>query len=100
VLAFELAAGVPPFMHEDRMVMYRRIVDGVYTCPAHFSAVSNSLARCRHGMIELQQCPPGMTLHLGLFLLCHSVNAAPLPCLELGASRHKQPYRARGGEAC
>lgn len=40
VLAFELVAGVPPFMHEDRMVMYRRIVDGVYTCPAHFSAVS------------------------------------------------------------
>jgi hypothetical protein len=39
VLAFELVAGVPPFMHEDRMVMYRRIVDGVYTCPAHFSAV-------------------------------------------------------------
>jgi hypothetical protein len=40
VLAFELVAGVPPFMHDDRMVMYRRIVDGVYTCPPHFSAVS------------------------------------------------------------
>lgn len=38
VLAFELVAGVPPFMHDDRMVMYRRIVDGVYTCPPHFSA--------------------------------------------------------------
>jgi len=42
VLAFELVAGVPPFMHEDRMVMYRRIVDGVYTCPAHFSGVSTT----------------------------------------------------------
>lgn len=40
VLAFELVAGVPPFMHEDRMVMYRRIVDGAFTCPPHFSAVS------------------------------------------------------------
>jgi hypothetical protein len=39
VLAFELVSGSPPFMHEDRMVMYRRIVDGVYTCPGHFSAV-------------------------------------------------------------
>lgn len=43
VLAFELVAGVPPFMHDDRMVMYRRIVDGVYTCPPHFSAVRPSL---------------------------------------------------------
>jgi hypothetical protein len=39
VLAFELVAGAPPFMHEDRMVMYRRIVDGVFSCPPHFSAV-------------------------------------------------------------
>ncbi|WIA19038.1 hypothetical protein OEZ85_003698 [Tetradesmus obliquus] len=38
VLAFELVAGAPPFMHEDRMVMYRRIVDGVFSCPPHFSA--------------------------------------------------------------
>jgi hypothetical protein len=40
VLAYELVAGAPPFMHEDRMVMYRRIVDGVFSCPTHFSAVS------------------------------------------------------------
>lgn len=40
MLAFELVAGSPPFMHEDRMVMYRRIVDGVFSCPTHFSVVS------------------------------------------------------------
>jgi hypothetical protein len=40
VLAYELVAGAPPFMHEDRMVMYRRIVNGVLSCPPHFSAVS------------------------------------------------------------
>jgi hypothetical protein len=66
VLAFELVAGVPPFMHEDRMVMYRRIVDGVYTCPAHFSAVRDAVKHqthehrlCHHGSLFMTAttCP-------------------------------------------
>lgn len=61
VLAFELVAGVPPFMHEDRMVMYRRIEDGVYTCPAHFSAVSGGWR-----VQAVQYCGEAQTLIPGL----------------------------------
>ncbi len=39
VLAYELVAGMPPFMSDDRMVMYRKIVDCSFSCPAHFSLV-------------------------------------------------------------
>ncbi len=40
VLIFELCSGMPPFMHEDRLVMFRKICQGALTIPKHFSNVS------------------------------------------------------------
>lgn len=42
VLIFEMAAGYPPFYHEDRVTMFRNISQVKYTCPVHFSKVSLS----------------------------------------------------------
>ena len=39
VLIFEMAAGHPPFYHEDRVTMFRNICQVKYTCPPHFSKV-------------------------------------------------------------
>lgn len=40
VLIFEMAAGYPPFYHEDRVTMFKNICQVKYTCPPHFSKVS------------------------------------------------------------
>lgn len=55
-MAYELVAGAPPFMHEDRMVMYRRIVDGVYSCPTHFSPVGGSTATAAWPQLLATDC--------------------------------------------
>lgn len=81
MLAFELVAGVPPFMHEDRMVMYRRIVDGVYTCPAHFSGVST---KHMHMLLRLAGRPPCRAL-AGLQWVHEYSNLAEHPRATAGA---------------
>ncbi|KAL3161002.1 cGMP-dependent protein kinase [Trebouxia sp. C0009 RCD-2024] len=45
VLIFEMAAGYPPFYHEDRVTMFRNISQVKYTCPAHFSKELKDLVK-------------------------------------------------------
>jgi hypothetical protein len=40
VLIFELVYGEAPFWEPERLVMFRRICSGQYTCPKFFSPVS------------------------------------------------------------
>jgi hypothetical protein len=40
VLIFELVAGLPPFMDEDRLAMFRKACARDITWPKHFSPVS------------------------------------------------------------
>jgi hypothetical protein len=91
VLAYELVAGAPPFMHEDRMVMYRRIVDGVFSCPTHFSAVS-ALQRCVQFVNGLQNLNRRVliyrVLHHATHLSAGSIPVLPVqitPCLVVRA---------------
>ena len=40
MLIYELCSGMPPFMHEDRLVMFRRICQRDLIMPPKFSDVS------------------------------------------------------------
>lgn len=40
VLIFELCAGTPPFMHDDRLTMFRKICSREIHWPKTFSSVS------------------------------------------------------------
>lgn len=46
MLIFEMAAGYPPFYHEDRVTMFQNISQVKYTCPPHFSKVCPSFHAC------------------------------------------------------
>ena len=39
VLIYEMVAGVPPFYHDDRVVMFRNICHLRFAMPPHFSKV-------------------------------------------------------------
>lgn len=43
VLVYEMLAGYPPFYDADTGETYRKIVDGTFTVPAHFSAAARDL---------------------------------------------------------
>ncbi|KAL0050057.1 hypothetical protein WJX82_003639 [Trebouxia sp. C0006] len=45
VLIFEMAAGYPPFYHEDRVAMFRNICQVKYTCPTYFSKELRDLVK-------------------------------------------------------
>lgn len=53
MLIFEMAAGYPPFYHEDRVTMFKNICQVKYTCPPHFSKVSSSTSALFLPMLRL-----------------------------------------------
>jgi serine/threonine protein kinase len=44
VLIYELVAGTPPFMDDDRLAMFKKITSRQMTWPKHFSPASGVLA--------------------------------------------------------